>query len=138
MRAITRLMVVAALAALAQPWPLAFVIDSVLGRNAPPARRHPPGGGSSPDDLIVFAVAVSIVIVLINSIVGVINSYVNTKLDQRMALDFRSDLFAHCLAPFPGFPRLPQPGRLHLPHQLRGPSRRRDVRRDPARSSRAS
>ena len=62
-----------ALAALAQPWPLAFVVDSVLGHNAPPnAVTHLVG--SSPDDLIVFAVTISILIVLINSVVGVIDS----------------------------------------------------------------
>jgi len=45
----------------------------------------------------VFAVTISIGIVLFNSVVGVIDSYVNTTLEQRMALEFRSDLFAHCV-----------------------------------------
>jgi ATP-binding cassette subfamily B protein len=90
------LMACGALAALAQPWPLAFVVDSVLGKNTPPgAVTHLVG--SSPDDLIVFAVSISIGIVLINSVVGVVDSYVNTRLEQRMALEFRSDLFAHCV-----------------------------------------
>ena len=72
------LMACGALAALAQPWPLAFVVDSVLGHNAPPgAVTHLVG--RSPDDLIVFAVGLSILIVVVNSVVGVIDSYVNTR-----------------------------------------------------------
>jgi ATP-binding cassette subfamily B protein/subfamily B ATP-binding cassette protein MsbA len=90
------LMAAGALAALAQPWPLAFVVDSVLGHQTPPQTiTHLVG--RSPNSLIVFAVSVSIGIVLFNSVVGVIDSYVNTRLEQRMALEFRSDLFAHCV-----------------------------------------
>jgi ABC-type multidrug transport system fused ATPase/permease subunit/GT2 family glycosyltransferase len=81
--------------ALAQPWPFAFIVDSVLGSHpAPPFVTSLVG--SSKDDLILFAVAASIGIVLLTSVVGVVDAYVNTRLEQEMALEFRSDLFAHC------------------------------------------
>ena len=53
------LMALGALAALAQPWPLAFVVDSVLGHQKPPQTiTHLVG--RSPNSLIVFAVSVRV------------------------------------------------------------------------------
>ena len=89
-------MTLGALVAVLQPWPLAFVVDGVLGKHPPPAFIT---GlvGTSKSDLVLFAVAASIAIALVASVIGVVDSYVNTKLEQRMGLEFRSDLFAHCL-----------------------------------------
>src|SRR5205085_6469974 len=52
--------------------------------------------GSSRNSLIVATVVASIGIALIGQVLGVLESYVNTKLENRVALDFRSDLFEHC------------------------------------------
>ena len=38
---------------------------------------------------------VSISIVFMDNLLGVLNNYVTTKLQQYMVLDFRSDLFDH-------------------------------------------
>ncbi len=88
------LTVLLAIVALAEPWPLAFVVDTVL------SGREPPGWveaivGDSPGALILFAVAGSLVITLLAGGLMVLSEYVTTKADQRMVLDFRSDLFRH-------------------------------------------
>jgi ATP-binding cassette subfamily B protein len=81
-----------AIAALAEPWPLAFIVDTVL------ADKRPPGWitaivGDGRGAMILLAVGLSLVITLLNGGLTVINEYITTKVDQRMVLDFRSDLF---------------------------------------------
>jgi ATP-binding cassette subfamily B protein len=88
------LTVLLAIVALAEPWPLAFIVDTVL------ADRTPPGWirgivGEGRGALILTAVAFSLLITLLNGGLTVVNEYVTTKVDQRMVLDFRSDLFQH-------------------------------------------
>jgi ATP-binding cassette subfamily B protein len=88
------LTVALALVALAEPWPLAFIVDTVL------ADREPPGFitalvGDGRGALILCAVGLSLLITLLAGGLSVVNEYVTTKVDQRMVLDFRSDLFQH-------------------------------------------
>jgi ATP-binding cassette, subfamily B, bacterial len=91
------LTVIAAIVALAEPWPLAIVIDSVIGSN-------PPGGplknwfGTNPDPyrLLVFIVGAGFLIAVLSHGVRVINDYVNARVEQNMVLRLRSDLFRHC------------------------------------------
>jgi ATP-binding cassette subfamily B protein len=83
--------------ALAEPWPLAFVIDSVLG-------DHPPRGplkdwfGANPDPyrLLIFIVICGFILAVLIHGVRVINDYVNARVEQNMVLDLRGKLFAHC------------------------------------------
>ncbi len=83
--------------ALAEPWPLAFVIDSVLG-------DHPPKGplqdwfGANPDPyrLLIFIVICGFMLAVLIHGMRVINDYVNAKIEQNMVLDLRGNLFAHC------------------------------------------
>jgi ATP-binding cassette, subfamily B, bacterial len=96
------LMVVAAVAALAEPWPLALLIDDVLGVHAPP-RPVVALVGRGQTHLIVFAVLAGFVVTLVVQVISVISEYVTTKLDQEVALDFRSDLFDHCQRLSQGF-----------------------------------
>jgi ATP-binding cassette subfamily B protein len=80
--------------ALAEPWPLAFVIDSVLSdKPAPSWVTGLVGDGSGA--LILVAVIASLVITLLSGGLTVVNEYLTTTVDQRMVLDFRSDLFEH-------------------------------------------
>jgi ABC-type multidrug transport system fused ATPase/permease subunit len=89
------LMLVGTAVALLAPWPLAFLVDSVLGtKQAPEWIRNLVG--PSPSRLILFTVFASIAIALLSQAVGVLESYTNTKLEQKVSLDFRSDLFEHC------------------------------------------
>ena len=87
------LMAVGVLIGLAQPWPLAFVVDSVLGSKPPPAFVTQLLGTSNPHALLVFAVVVGFALAVFAHVVGVFDEWVNTKLEQRVVLDFRSDLF---------------------------------------------
>jgi ATP-binding cassette, subfamily B, bacterial len=77
------------------PWPLAFLVDSALGTKVAPewvARIF----GTTASQKILATVIATIVIALLTQVLAVLESYVNTKLEQRVALDFRSDLFDHC------------------------------------------
>ncbi len=88
------LMLASALIALAQPWPLAFLVDSALGDRQPPAILGRISG-DSPSSRILFAVLVGLLITLVMNGVNVLSSYVQTRLEQRMIFDLRSDLFSH-------------------------------------------
>jgi ABC-type multidrug transport system fused ATPase/permease subunit/streptogramin lyase len=82
--------------ALAEPWPLAIVVDNVLG-------DQPAKGpvrwllGEQPGKYSVLAIAVLFGFSLTFLAHGatVIGDWVGAKLEQRMVLDLRSDLFAH-------------------------------------------
>jgi ATP-binding cassette subfamily B protein len=86
--------VLGALAGLLEPWPLAIIIDSVLGGHAPPGFISS-FVGEGRVAVLVFIVVAGFLLVLIRNGLTVLNEYVNTKLDLRMVLDFRSDLFQH-------------------------------------------
>lgn len=79
------------------PWPLALLIDNVLGAQPLPdwlAWLVAPLAANRPA-LLGLAVVAGLLITLLQNALTVIDNYVNTKLEQRMALDFRSDLFQH-------------------------------------------
>jgi len=88
------LVALGAVTALATPWPLALLIDSVLVDQPMPGYldRWLPDNRST---LVFVAVAGGLVITLVSGLLSVGSNYVLTKLDQRMVLDFRSDLFRH-------------------------------------------
>jgi ATP-binding cassette, subfamily B, bacterial len=90
------LTIITAVVGLAAPWPLAMVIDSVIGTSAPPFVLRD-WFGSSPDPyrLLVFIVGLGFLIVIVSHGLRVINDYVNAKIEQNMVLGMRSDLFAH-------------------------------------------
>jgi ATP-binding cassette subfamily B protein len=86
----------AALAALAAPWPLQFLVDHVLGEKPLPSLLDGILGGiDSRLLLLIIGASAGLIIALIQNGLGVLENYVNTTLDQRMVLDFRSDLFRH-------------------------------------------
>ena len=88
------LMIGAALMALLSPWPLAILIDAVLGDQPLPSLL---GGLSGLDThvLIAFAVGAGLIFTGLEHGLAVVDNYTNTKLDQTMVLDLRSDMFAH-------------------------------------------
>jgi ATP-binding cassette subfamily B protein len=102
MAAMIGLMLAASVAALAEPWPLALLVDDVLGVHAPPGPVVALVGRNR-THLIVFAVLAGFVVTLVIQVISVVSEYVTTKLDQEVALDFRSDLFAHCQRLSQGF-----------------------------------
>jgi len=80
---------------LAQPWPLAFLVDSVLGTHRPPAFVTHVLRTSNTHVLLVFAVVAGFALAVVTHSVAVVEEWVTTKLEQRVVLDFRSDLFEH-------------------------------------------
>jgi ATP-binding cassette subfamily B protein len=82
--------VLTALLSLAQPWPLAIMIDSVAGD------RPAPFGIENQTVLLLLAVLTGFLLTVLIHGLNVGNSFVDSKLEQNMILDLRSDLFAHC------------------------------------------
>jgi ATP-binding cassette subfamily B protein len=80
---------------LATPWPMKILVDNVLQEKPMPGVLNDWFGGLDRYTLLYLAVGSSFMITLLVYGIAVIDRYVNTKLDQRMALDFRSDLFEH-------------------------------------------
>ena len=88
------LTVLIAIVELAAPWPLALVIDSVVGDRAPMGAVQALGI-SSDVGLIAVAVAASVVVMLVAGVLRIANDYVTNRVDRGMGLDLRSDLVAH-------------------------------------------
>jgi ATP-binding cassette, subfamily B, bacterial len=88
------LMALGAGVALLEPWPLAVMVDSVLGDKPLPG----PVEGVVGDSIvlqILFAMGLMLAVTMATGGLGALSTYVNTKIDMRMVLDFRSELFQH-------------------------------------------
>jgi len=79
------------------PWPLKILFDSVLGSHPLPGPLQPMLDGLADDRVLLLVIVVSggFLITLAENLLGVWNSYAQTKLEQGIILDFRSDLFQH-------------------------------------------
>ena len=87
------LMIVASLATMAQPWPLAMMIDAVGHENSKAGSLL--FGATDKFTLLAIATALGFLTVIVSHGLTVINSYLDSKLEQHMVLDLRSDLFEH-------------------------------------------
>lgn len=85
------------LAALLIPWPLKIVVDNVLEQHPLPAGvSHLLGHlGANRGTLLLAVVIAGLIIALATNVLHVVSNYVNTKIDQYITLDFRSQLFLH-------------------------------------------
>jgi ATP-binding cassette, subfamily B, bacterial len=77
------------------PWPLKIVVDSVLGSRPLPAWLNDRFGGIDRVTVLALAVLAGLAFTLLVNGLAVAMSYVNTRLEQGIILDFRSDLFHH-------------------------------------------
>src|SRR6188472_4335659 len=90
------LTVLGAVVGLAAPWPLALVIDNVIGGNAPPNVLQPLfGDNPDPYRLLIFIVGFGFLVSVLDHGVRVFSEYVNAKIEQNIVLDLRSKLFDH-------------------------------------------
>ena len=89
----TLFMLIGAAAGLLEPWPMALLVDSVLGDKPFPDALG--GLAGSPARRIVLAAGLGLAITMVASGVMVATQYINTKLSMRMVLDLRSHLFQH-------------------------------------------
>ena len=88
------LTILLAVVALAEPWPLAFVIDSIIGHKPVPSWLPSPFGTGT-GGLIALAVIATLLLTALSGLMTVWNEYLSTTVDQKMVLDFRSDMFDH-------------------------------------------
>jgi ATP-binding cassette subfamily B protein/subfamily B ATP-binding cassette protein MsbA len=90
------LLLIGAVVELAEPWPWAVMLDNVFD-GLPLPRWLAPffnlQAGRIP--LLVAMVAAGVFISFAHNVISVVSNYVETKLEQWMVLDFRSDLFRH-------------------------------------------
>ena len=79
------------------PWPLKILVDSALGDVPAPAILDGLLGSlaTSRGALVLFVVVAQLGLVLVLKSLGVLASYLETRLDLGMTLDFRSTLFQH-------------------------------------------
>ena len=77
------------------PWPLKIVVDSVLGSRPLPDVLNDSFGGVDRVTLLILAVLAGLTFTLLVNGLSVAMSYLNTRLEQGIILDFRSDLFHH-------------------------------------------
>ena len=91
------LTVAAAAFGLLSPWPLQILIDNVIGQAPLPAAIGSAFGDLLSHRFLLLALAVigGLLVAIAGAGIHVANSYVNTKLEQRIIADFRSDLFRH-------------------------------------------
>jgi len=89
------LTVLAALTGLLAPWPLKVVIDHVLGNEPLPAVLAFPWLGREKVTLLIAAVGAGLLVTMLHHAIAVAQSWLTTSFEQKMILDFRSDLFQH-------------------------------------------
>ena len=87
----------ATLFGLLSPWPLKILVDNVIGQAPLPAALGSVLGGLGSHRFLLLALTVvaGLLIAIVGGALHVLNSYVNTKLEQRIIADFRGDLFRH-------------------------------------------
>jgi ABC-type multidrug transport system fused ATPase/permease subunit len=94
--------IVLAVLAVSEPWPLALVIDTVLG-NKPVPYWVPTQIGDGKVALILTAVAASMLITLFAGLFTVVNEFLVTNVNLKIILDFRSDMLKHTLKLSPSY-----------------------------------
>jgi ATP-binding cassette, subfamily B, bacterial len=85
------------------PWPLAIIVDSVLGSKPLPTLVPHVFRTLDRGTLLVALVFIGLAFTAIENAITVANEYVTTKLDQWMVLDLRGDLFRHVHRLSPSF-----------------------------------
>jgi len=90
------LIFVGSVVSLLKPWPMQILVDHVLpGTMLPGPLAYLPAWMQTRYMMLGLAVGASFLLAVLVHAVAVFDQFVNTKLDQRMALDFRTDLFEH-------------------------------------------
>src|SRR4051812_14749578 len=83
-----------AVVALFQPWPFAFIVDSIIGQRTFPSWLSWLADRATWVQLAV-GVFLTLMMTLVQSLIGVAAETVGTKLELNLVLDYRSDLFGH-------------------------------------------
>jgi ATP-binding cassette subfamily B protein len=86
---------VSSLLGILAPWPLAILVDTVLGSEPLPSLLPAWTASLGTTTLLVATVVAGLLITASANAVTVANEYVTTRLDQWMVLDLRSDMYRH-------------------------------------------
>jgi ABC-type multidrug transport system fused ATPase/permease subunit len=82
---------------LLMPWPMKIIVDSVLESH--PLDPFVAGAlgwiGRDRVALLLFAVIAGLVVTFLHHLLGIVSTYLNTRLNLSMAQDFRGDLYLH-------------------------------------------
>ena len=90
------LVVLASLISLLLPWPLGWLVSVLEGKPLPPlVQKVARWFSESKWGIVAFLVGLGFFLTLLENLVQVVNNYVHTNLEQRMVLDFRSEMFEH-------------------------------------------
>jgi ATP-binding cassette, subfamily B, bacterial len=103
--ALGSILMIAATSALSllAPWPLAIIVDTVLGSKPLPHLLPHFVGTWDRTTLLIALVLAGLTFTAVENGITVANEYVTTRLDQWMVLDLRSDLFRHVHKLSPSF-----------------------------------
>ncbi|HKE88068.1 MAG TPA: ABC transporter ATP-binding protein [Vicinamibacterales bacterium] len=77
------------------PWPLKIVIDNVLGTAPLTPSLAQSVGGLDRVTILLVTVGGGLALTLLSNALAIATSYLKTRLEQGIVLDFRSDLFHH-------------------------------------------
>ena len=80
---------------LARPWPLAILIDSVIGDHPAPHWLTALPGADSRHGLLAWVAAAEVAIFLAGTVTGAASNFLSLKLGQRMTWSLAEDLFRH-------------------------------------------
>jgi ABC-type multidrug transport system fused ATPase/permease subunit len=84
---------------LAEPWPLAVILNEVLHETGPTGIvRTIFGADPTVWVVLVAMVSARFLLIVVGNAVTVLNHYLGAKMEQNMVLDLRSDLFEHAQA----------------------------------------
>jgi ATP-binding cassette, subfamily B, bacterial len=76
------------------PWPMKILVDSVLGDEPlPGVVRSVSQWLPDKPTMLLLAVGAGLAVALMSGLLNVLTTYLNTKIEVAMTLDFRSDLF---------------------------------------------
>jgi ATP-binding cassette subfamily B protein/subfamily B ATP-binding cassette protein MsbA len=91
------LVIISVFIGLLGPWPLKYIIDNVLKNEPWPewASFFPAWAGGNFSLMLGVLAATGLFLAVLHNLLSVLDNYVNTKIDQGMTLDVRSQLFQH-------------------------------------------
>jgi ABC-type multidrug transport system fused ATPase/permease subunit len=93
---VVTLTIAAALLGLAEPWPLAVILNEVLHQTTPTGIvRTIFGTHPTTWVILISMVSARFALIVVGNAATVLNHYLGAKTEQNMVLDLRSDLFAH-------------------------------------------
>ena len=83
--------------ALLEPWPLKIIVDNILSNHPLPPPWSEWFGWLEPQKVkfLILLLLLGLLVMLLHNLFTILTNYWDTNLEQKVILDFRSDLFLH-------------------------------------------